>query len=332
MQSGHTTLRRLAVASVLGTAISAGLVATPATGSAAPDGPAPAAAMAAAPYLYYGWGNPPSAAEVMSATGISWFTLAFINSDGGCNPAWDGNRPLDGADATRIAEIKAAGGDIIPSIGGWSGTKLGEVCQDAGSLAAAYQKVIDAYQLQAIDIDIENTEIDNEAARQRVIDALKIIKNNNPGIKVYLTFGTTMTGPTWAATDLIRKGAAAGLQADGWVIMPFNFGGPADMGQASIQAAEGLKEQVKAAYGLSDDAAYRIIGISSMNGNTDQAEVVNQDHYRTMLGYAQQHHIARFTFWSVNRDRPCNGGGNDSCSGIPQQSWEFTAIAAQYNG
>ena len=39
-----------------------------------------------------------------------------------------------------------------------------------------------------------------------------------------------------------------------------------------------------------------------------------------MLAYAQQHHIARLTYWSVNRDRPCGSGtGGDSCSGVSQQ-------------
>src|SRR5439155_14543480 len=85
-------------------------------------------AMAAAPYLYFGWGSPPDPTTVMSATGVKWFTLAFVLSDGGCNPAWDGNRPLNGSDATNISQIRARGGEVVASIGGWAGTKLGEVC------------------------------------------------------------------------------------------------------------------------------------------------------------------------------------------------------------
>ena len=47
--------------------------------------------MAGAPYLYMGWGNPPSPATVMNATGVKSFTMAFILSGGGCYPAWDGS-------------------------------------------------------------------------------------------------------------------------------------------------------------------------------------------------------------------------------------------------
>jgi chitinase len=294
--------------------------------------PAPVGSMAAAPYLYFGWGSPPSPATVMSATGVKWFTLAFILSDGGCNPMWDGNRALNGADATQIANIRAAGGDVIPSFGGWSGTKLGERCADATALAGAYQKVIDAYALKAIDVDIESTEFENDVTQQRVIDALKIVRAKNAGIKTYVTFGTSTTGPTYWGQQLIKKGAAAGLANDGWVIMPFDFGGPTDMGQASVQAAEGLKTQLKAAYGYSDDAAYRHLGISSMNGKTDVGETVTAAHFETMLTYATSHHLARFTFWSVNRDRPCSGALDDSCSGIAQQPWDFTKIIARYAG
>jgi hypothetical protein len=296
---------------------------------------APAAQMGAAPYLYYGWGNPPSATSVMSATGVRWFTLAFILSDGGCNPKWDGNRSLTGTDATRISQIRAAGGDVIPSIGGWSGAKLGEHCSSASALAGAYQKVINAYKLKAIDIDIENTEFTNGTVRKRVIDALKIIKQNNAGIKVYVTFGTTPSGPDATGRDLIKKGAAAGLSVDGWVVMPFDFGTSVpDMGKASISAANGLKNAVKSAYGYSDDAAYRRIGISSMNGKDDEGKTINLGDFQEMLAFAKQRHLARFTFWAVNRDRQCGGANNDSgsCSGISQKTWDFTKVIGQYKG
>src|SRR5262249_31186124 len=46
-------------------------------------------AMAAAPYAYLGWGSPPDLRTVMSATGIRWFTMAFMLTNGTCNPQWD---------------------------------------------------------------------------------------------------------------------------------------------------------------------------------------------------------------------------------------------------
>ena len=51
-----------------------------------------------------------------------------------------------------------------------------------------------------------------------------------------------------------------------------------------------------------------------------------------MLAYASEHHLARFTFWSVNRDRPCTGGPADSCSGVSQQPWDYTKVIGRYRG
>jgi chitinase len=272
---------------------------------------------------------------VMGATGLKWFTLAFILSDGTCNPAWDGSRPLTGGnDQNQINRIRANGGDVMVSIGGWSGNKLGEFCSSASALAGAYQKVINAYSLKAIDIDIENTEWGSATVRQRVIDALKLIKQNNPGVKTVITFGTTPTGPDSTGVDMITRGANSGLANDIWAVMPFDFGSHSGtMGQATVSAVEGLKSVVKSKYGYTDSVTYAHIGLSSMNGKTDVGETVTTDDFRTILSYAQQHHIARFAFWSINRDRPCGSGTDaDACSGISQQPYDFTKIVVQYQG
>ncbi|MCU7821935.1 chitinase [Kitasatospora sp. DSM 101779] len=290
-----------------------------------------------APYEYLGWGSPQKPTDVMAATGVKQFTLAFMLSDGGCNPKWDGSRPLTGgSDQSAINAIRAAGGDVVVSFGGWSGSKLGEKCTSASALAAAYQKVIDAYKLKAIDVDIENTEVASAAARQRVISALKTVESKNPGIRTYLTFGTTPTGPDANGLDLVKKGAAAGLALDGWTIMPFDFGSHSgSMGSVTTKAADGLQKAVAGAYGYDSATAYRHIGISSMNGKTDEAdETVSTGDFTTMLDYAKAHHLARFTFWAVNRDRACPSGtqAGDSCSGISQSAYAFTKIVAGYHG
>lgn len=296
-------------------------------------GTAPAAPMAVAPYLYNGWGSPPDPATVMNATGVKWFTLAFVLSNGTCNPQWDGGRPLTGGvDQQTVNAVRANGGDIVPSFGGFSGNKLESSCSSAGALAGAYQKVINAYGLKAIDIDIEADAYSNPTVQQRTVDALKTVKANNPGIKVYVTIGTGQSGPD---TSLINRAANSGLSVDSWTIMPFDFGGAGqNMGTLTTRAAEGLKNALKSAYGYSDDQAYRGMGISSMNGITDDNETVTIADARTILGYAQQHHLARLTFWSANRDRPCPGAypNDDTCSGVAQSNWQFTSIFAQYTG
>ncbi len=290
-------------------------------------------AMAAAPYLYPGWGDPPAPSTVMGATGVKWFTIAFVLSGGGCTPAWDGTGSLTGSTwANTIAAIRAAGGDVIPSFGGWSGNKLGPNCSSASALAGAYQQVINAYGLKAIDIDIENIdEFENEVVQDRILGALKIVKQNNPGIRTIVTIGTTTSGPSWWGTRLINQAAALQANIDVFTIMPFDFGGGANMYQSTVNASEGLKGALKTAFGWSDATAYAHMGISGMNGLSDQQELTSPATWTQIRDWAKARGLARFTFWSVNRDRPCPGGGVVSnCSGIAQNTWEFTTITAQY--
>ncbi|SEE10784.1 Glycosyl hydrolases family 18 [Streptomyces sp. 2231.1] len=298
---------------------------------AAGGGTTPSAPMAVAPYLYNGWGSPPSPTTITQATGVKWFTLAFVLSNGYCNPQWDGSRPLTGGvDQQTVTTVRANGGDVIPSFGGYSGNKLESSCSSAGELAAAYQKVVDAYGLKAIDIDLEADAYGNPTVQQRTVDALKTVKADNPGLKVYITIGTGQSGPD---TSLINRAASSGLTVDAWAIMPFDFGGAGqNMGNLTTQAAEGLKNALKNAYHYSDDQAYRDMGISSMNGITDNNETVTVNDFRTILSYAQAHHLARLTFWSANRDRPCTGGPADSCSGVSQSAWDYTRVFAGYTG
>nr|BFE58528.1 hypothetical protein GCM10020063_030540 [Dactylosporangium thailandense] len=289
----------------------------------------------AAPYLYMGWGDPPNPQTVQSATGIKWFTMAFVLSSGGCNPAWDGSRPLTGGvDQTAINQIRAGGGDVVPSFGGWSGNKLGPNCSTPQALAGAYQTVINAYGLKAIDIDIENTdEFENDTVRNRIVDALKIVKQNNPSIKTIVTFGTATTGPGYYAQQLISRAASTGANIDVFTIMPFDFGGGANMYQSTVSASEGLKTMLKSAFGWDDATAYKHMGISGMNGLSDQQENTSPAQWQQIRDYAQNNHLARLAFWSVNRDRPCPGGGVVSnCSGISQNNWQFTQITATFTG
>jgi chitinase len=289
----------------------------------------------AAPYEYLGWGEPQAPTSVIAATGVHDLTLAFILSHGKCNPEWDGERPLlDGSDEKAIEAIRADGGEVDVSFGGWSGKKLGSSCKTPAALAGAYQKVIAAYSLGAIDIDIEHGEFTNAKTRKRVIQALAIVRGEDPSLEISITFGTQETGPEPDGRSLIADAAAIGFQPSAWTVMPFDFG-PArtDMGHASIRAVEGLAQDIVSAYGITAVAAYEHAGISSMNGETDESsETVSVEGFRTILAFAELHGLARFTFWAVNRDRSCTGGEThgEDCSGISQQPYAFTDLVAEY--
>jgi chitinase len=298
---------------------------------------ASAPVLRSSPYEYLGWGNPQAPTSVMAASGVHDFTLAFILSRGRCNPAWDGGRPLGGgADQSAIEAIRAAGGDVAVSFGGWSGRKLGSSCKSVAALAGAYQKVIDAYSLRAIDVDIENREFTSATARKRVVAALAAVQAANPGLEISITLPTDPSGPERTGRSLIAAAAAAGLHPAAWTVMPFDFGVPiADMGKTSIEASEGLARDLASAYHISIAEALRHSGISSMNGATDEPdESVSVGDFHTMLAFAKANHLARLAFWSINRDRECAGANTtaDACSGVAQQPYAYAQVFSEYHG
>ncbi|MCY1140555.1 glycosyl hydrolase family 18 protein [Actinoplanes sp. Pm04-4] len=288
--------------------------------------------MISAPYVYPGWGNPP-APSTLASTGVKAFTIAFVLASNGCNPAWDGESGLTGGvHAGYIAQARAAGIDIVPSVGGWSGNKLGPNCSTPEALAGAYQKIIDAFQLKSIDIDIENSdEFENTVVQDRVLNALKIVKQKNPSVKTILTFGTSPTGPNYYGTRLVQQAKALNANIDIFTQMPFDFGGGADMYGSTVGATEGLKNLLKTTFGYTDAQAYSHVGISGMNGLSDQQELTTVETWTRIRDYAKSKGLSRFTFWSVNRDRGCAGGGVVSdCSGIAQADWAFTKVSAGF--
>jgi chitinase len=242
---------------------------------------------------------------------------------------------LGGSDEAAIDDIRTAGGDVVVSFGGWSGNKLGTSCKTASALAGAYQTVITDYSLKAIDIDIEHKEAASAAARKRVVAALDIVQQANPGLEISITFGTNENGPNRQDLSLIADARDIGFQPTAWTIMPFDFDAAvSDMGAVSIEAAVGLAKVLATTDHETTAEAYTQIGISSMNGQTDESdETVSVANFQAIVSFAQTNHLARLTFWALNRDRPCGGTDttSDSCSGISQQPYDFTNLVAQFH-
>lgn len=267
----------------------------------------------------------------MKATGVQWFTLAFVIDAGSCEPSWDAERPLDGArDVALVEAIRGEGGDVMVSFGGEKGPSLELSCASASALAAAYQKVITTYKLKAIDIDIEGPAYADELAKQRTVAALLEVRAHNPDVAIFITLASSKTGPN---TKLIEQAARAGLMVDGWSIMTFDWDDTSSQqAQLTLQALDHLKAALMTAYGYDEREAYRHAGISSMNGRSDEGAFVSVEDMRVITAFAKQHELARLTFWSVNRDRPCPDATTvvDRCSSIAQQNWDFTRAVSDY--
>ncbi|HTX91620.1 MAG TPA: carbohydrate-binding protein [Anaerolineales bacterium] len=318
---------------------------TPTSGPTATNLPPGSINYNAAPYVMPLDNNPPDIAQVMSSTGIKAFTIAFILANGSsCSPAWDGTDPVssDTQVGAYINTIRANGGDVVPSIGGYGGTKLGQVCGSGSATYSAYQQVVTKYNLKAIDFDIEEPEIENAAAVANELYAAKQFVSQ--GLNVSVTMPVTTSGLNYFAMCSVNNSGsvlswaqANGFTPTSWNIMPFDGGFASPMGTSTVNVAEIFHGQLKTCFGWDDATAYAHSGLSLMNGRSDSGEYTYQADFTTILNYAKSHGLKRLTFWSVNRDRSCNAaygttdpGTKGDCSSVTQNPWDFTKIIAGY--
>jgi chitinase len=328
-----------AVAALLVSGAAAGTLAATAQASSTARDAASAAALSAnwyesAPY-YSTMDSSVDLGQVMSATGQKAFDMAFILASGSsCSPSWDGSDPVssDTEVAGEINSVRSAGGDVIVSVGGYNGTKLGQVCSSAAATAAAYQQVITTYGLHAFDFDLEEPEIENSTAIAYELGAAQILQQEDPGLFISITMPSTPTGANYFGQLLLNEAKSLGFTPNDYTIMPFDDGFSG--GSSQVTALQDFNSQLMSTFGWSSSQAYAHEGFSGMNGRTDSAEYFYQSDFQTVLSFAESNGLSRFTFWSVNRDRECspvnNGYTSSECSSVTQNPWDFTAFTVAF--
>ena len=176
---------RLVRSLVAGVAAIGLTVASAATGSgAAIATTAPLPAHVYAPY-FETW-TTDSISTVAQRSGARYLTLAFLEtlSKSSCTLAWNGSRSQTVATApylSDIASLRAMGGDVIPSFGGWSadqgGTEIGDSCKDVNAIAAAYESVVTTYGVTRLDMDIEGRSLTKPDGIDRRNKAIKVLQD-----------------------------------------------------------------------------------------------------------------------------------------------------------
>jgi hypothetical protein len=285
--------------------------------------------------------SPQSISSIVSGSGETEFNLSFVLDSGGCTPAWDGSSSeLVSNDTAVLADvnaIRAAGGDAAVTFGGYNGTELGTTCGSASALAAAYQQVVSKYNLTHVDFDYENGALDSNTAIR--FGAIAILEANNPNLKVSLTVPMTTVGFPGTGVDEIQQAKADGARLDVINIMDFDTGltSGTETGQTEAIANDAVS-QLETIYGWSASQAWSHLGLTLMNGHTDQpSELFQQSDFSNLLGFAQSNHPALFSFWSANRDFECPAGvvepwAPGTCSNVTQNPYDYTKIVVQYGG
>jgi hypothetical protein len=269
-------------------------------------------------------------AGLANASGIRFFTLAFVLDGGGCAASWGRRTPL--ADETvlvpSIEKLRAQGGDVLISFGGEAGTELALGCSDVKALQAQYQAVIDRYKVTSLDLDIEGAALKDAASVDRRNQALAAIQAANPAVRVSYTLPVATNGLTAAGIALLNNAMSHGVKVTLVNLMTMDYGGTADpmaMGAHVITAVNGTIAQ------MLDNGIRARIGICPMIGLNDvKPEVFSLSDARQVIDWAQSNPVVtRMTMWSVERDAACGGGAagaSSSCSGVAQEQYQFSKI------
>ncbi|MEU4114514.1 glycosyl hydrolase family 18 protein [Kitasatospora sp. NPDC028055] len=338
---------RAALTACVTLAASAGLVAT-GTGSAQAATPLPSRVFA--PYFESWTGQSP--ATLAAQSGAKYLTMAFLQAatKGSCTPYWNGDtsKPVSsstfGAD---IATIRANGGDVIPSFGGYTadntGTELADSCTDVNQIAAAYENLITTYDISRIDLDIEDNSLTNTAGIDRRNKAIKVVQDwaaaNGRNVQFSYTLPTTTSGLADNGLAVLRNAVSNKARIDVVNMMTFDYYDNAthDMAADTQTSAQGLYNQLAQLYpAKSPSQLWGSIGIIEMVGIDDfgAAETFTVANATTVYNWAVSKGINTLSFWALQRDNgSCPGkGGDDSCSGINQNTWDFTHIFAPFTG
>ncbi|GLW53466.1 glycosyl hydrolase family 18 protein [Kitasatospora phosalacinea] len=301
-----------------------------------------------APYFEAWTGESPAALAAQS--GAKHLTMAFLQAatKGSCTALWNGDTSMPvsssvfGAD---INTIRAGGGDVIPSFGGYTadntGTEIADSCTDVNQIAAQFENVITTYDVSRIDLDIEDNSLTNTAGIDRRNKAIKIVEDwaaaNGRSIQFSYTLPTTTSGLASSGLKVLKNAVTNNARIDVVNMMTFDYYDNAahDMAADTQTSAQGLYNQLANLYPTKTSAQlWNMIGITEMVGIDDfgPAETFTVANATTVYNWAVSKGINTLSFWALQRDNGgCPGqGGHDECSGIAQGTWDFSHIFSQF--
>jgi len=294
--------------------------------------------------------------EQTISNSTSNMVLSFIVSShqDPCIPSWGGYYTLDEAAAgldldRRIARLNQQDGKVAISFGGANNHELSLNCLDSEKLLAAYQSVINRYQIDTLDLDLENESLNNKDAslrRAQVISKLQTnYRQNGKNLAVWLTLPATPAGLSLPGTDAVTQMLSQGVDLAGVNVMTMNYGQSRDSSHSMFEASKDALTQTHRQLGiLYEDAGislqsktlWRKIGATPMIGQNDIAsEVFTLEDAKLLNLFAYESGLGRMSLWSANRDVRCGGNYvnlqivSDSCSGVDQDPQSFTFLLNQ---
>lgn len=288
--------------------------------------------------------------EQMGATADRDAVLSFIVSSptSACTPTWGSTYTLDQAsDAldldTRIARLQQQGGSVAISFGGQANSELAVNCTNPTQLLAAYQSVVDRYNINTIDLDLEQSGLDNATVNNRRAVAIAKLQSERRAagqqLAVWVTLPVTPQGLDENGTNAVAELLSHGVDLAGINIMTMDYGSSLTDGQTMLTGSESALAQTQRQLGilyqqagipLNDSSLWAKLGVTPMIGQNDTSgEVFTLADAQSLNQFARSHGVGRMSMWSANRDIACGSNYvdtqivSDSCSGVAQNAQDF---------
>jgi chitinase len=262
----------------------------------------------AAPYLQISGSDAGDMAADQAATGLGYYTLAFLIPQSGCTPEWEDDGSGVGAFASQISALQASGGNVIISFGGADGGELAQTCTSVSSLTAAYQNVVNTYGVTRLDFDIEGSVLSDTASTTRRDQALAALQAEDPSVQVDFTLAVAPNGlPTGTGSEyaLLQDAQAQGVKVSVVNIMTMDFGNGQNALNDAESAAQATASQLSGLYGISTSAAYGMMGLTPIAGQNDDNEDFTIANASTLESFAAANGVAELSFWEVDGyDKP----------------------------
>jgi hypothetical protein len=291
---------------------------------------------------------------VARKSGAKYQTLAFLQTPkkGSCTVTWNGAKKQvvkpGGRYTTQIAELRAAGGDVVPSFGGFSadhaGTEIADSCKSVSKIARAYENVVTTYRVTRLDMDVEDNSLNKPAGIARRSAAIALLQKwaarHHRQVQIVFTLGVEPGGMPANCVAVLKSAISHGVRIDAVNIMAFDYYNAktdSDMGTEAIEALNSAHRQLMQLFpGVSARRLWRLEGITLLPGIDDfpkKTEVTYLSEVQDILYYVRTHPIQEISIWAIQRD---NGGcpgaiDSNSCSGITQPRWAFSHLLDSYS-
>ena len=291
-----------------------------------------------APYVDMGLYPVPDLDGLAKKYGVGLFSLGFMQASPSGKLAWagldalslDSNHEQLLAILGEITALRAAGGDVMVSLGGAAGLSLAQAYAQRGlgvqALATAYGEIVETLQLSKLDFDIEGAALAETQTIKLQMEAIGLLQQTHPALGVWLTLPVLPQGLTQDGLNTVTAALQAGVQVDGVNVMAMDYGDSAappqlkSMGAYAIDAANTTFAQLTNLFASQGKSfGWNQLGVTPMLGVNDiTSEVFTIQDAEQLEVFAREKGLGMLSMWSINRDNPGAAGQvSNNHAGLP---------------